>query len=357
MGFRVYKSVKLGKGVRLNLSKSGIGISAGVPGARYSVHSSGRTVKTVGVPGSGVYYRKDSYSKGGRESRSSAAPAPTAVAPSYPKASVLAPKAEKVFVQGVTAYMQGLYADALTAFQDVEARDSGSEHVGEELFAGMCLVGLERIPEAIPYLEAALSSDFSIPDPLMSKYGIGGAMGIGVTSAVSVTVPMSNLAVALILAEAYQRTDQRHKAVELLESLGAEAPGEPVFSLSLADLYFEANQWDDVVRVTEGIQTNEDDVTLSILMFRAYALNELGMSDAALALSKEALRTKKRNPDLLRFARYIRGRAYEKAGKANMARKEYEKVYAEDANYSDVAERLGRAVSVNLPAAPPRPDA
>jgi tetratricopeptide (TPR) repeat protein len=356
MGFRVHKSVKLGKGVRLNLSKTGVGISAGTPGARYSVHSSGRTTRTVGVPGSGVYYRKDTYSKGSRASGSRAAPASTAVAPIYPKAGVLAPKAEKVFVQGVTAYMQGRHADALSAFQDVEARDSGSEHVGEEFFAGMCLVGLDRIPEAIRYLEAVLSSDFSIPDPLMSKYGIGGAMGVGVTPSVSVTVPMSNLAVALMLAEAYQSTNQRLKAIELLESLGAEAPAESVFALSLADLYFEADQWDDVVRVTEGIRTNEDDVTLSILTFRAYALNELGMTEAALALTKEALRTKKRNPDLLRFARYIRGRAYEKAGKASMARKEYEKVYAEDANYSDVAERLGRAVGASVPAAPPRPD-
>ncbi|MGH2576685.1 MAG: DUF4236 domain-containing protein [Actinomycetota bacterium] len=36
--------MRLGKGVRLNLSKAGVGISAGIPGARYSVHSSGRTV-------------------------------------------------------------------------------------------------------------------------------------------------------------------------------------------------------------------------------------------------------------------------------------------------------------------------
>jgi tetratricopeptide (TPR) repeat protein len=355
MGFRVYKSVKLGKGVRLNLSKTGVGISAGVPGARYSVHSSGRTVKTVGVPGTGVYYRKDSYSKSGRTSGSRSAPAPTT--PTYPKAGVLAPKAEKVFVQGVTAYMQGRHADALAALRDAEARDTGGQHVGEEFFAGMSLVGLERIPEAIPYLEAVLSSDLSIPDPLMSKYGIGGAMGIGVTPAVSVTVPMSNLAVALILAEAYQLTDQRQRAIELLESLGAEAPREPVFSLSLADLYIEGQQWDDIVRVTDGLQTNDDDATLNILAFRAYALNELGMPEAALALTKECLRTKKRNPDLLRFARYIRGRAYESAGKASMARKEYEKVYAEDANYADVAGRLGLAAGVNVPAVPPRPDA
>jgi tetratricopeptide (TPR) repeat protein len=354
LGFRVYKSVKLGKGVRLNLSKTGVGISAGVPGARYSVHSSGRTVKTVGVPGTGVYYRKDTYSKGRSGSR--AAPAPIAAAPTYPKAGVLAPKAEKMFVQGVTAYMQGRHADALTTLRDVEARDTGGQHVGEEFFAGMCLVGLERIPEAIPYLEAVLSSDLSIPDPLMSKYGIGGAMGIGVTPTVSVTVPMSNLAVALTLAEAYQHTDQRQKAVELLESLGAEAPEEPVFALSLADLYFEGNQWDDVVRVTEGVRTNEDDTTLNILAFRAYALTQLGMREAALALTKECLRTKKRNPDLLRFARYIRGRAYESAGKASLARKEYEKVYAEDANYADVTERLKRTPDATLAPAPPRPD-
>ena len=357
MGFRVYKSVKLGKGVRLNLSKTGVGISAGVPGARYSIHSSGRTVRTVGVPGTGVYYRKDTYSKSSRASASRAAPAPAAVAPTYPKAGVLAPKAEKVFVQGVTAYMQGRHADALTAFQDVEARDAGGEHVGEEFFAGMCLVGLGRIPDAIPYLEAVLASDFSIPDPIMMKYRVGGAMEIGVTPAVAATVPMSNLAVALILAEAYQLTDQRPKAIELLESLGAEAPEEPVFALSLADLYFEGDQWEDVVRVTEGVQANEDDTTLNILAFRAYALGELGMTEAALALTKECLRTKKRNPALLRFARYIRGRTYESAGKASMARKEFEKIYAEDASYADVAERLGQEKPrPSTSDTPPRPD-
>jgi tetratricopeptide (TPR) repeat protein len=341
MGFRLYKSVKLGKGVRLNLSKTGVGISAGIPGARISAHSSGRTVRTVGVPGTGVYYRKDTYRTGGRSSRSRGAAAPVPVAPTYPKAGIFAPRAEKVFVQGVTAYMQGRHADALNAFRDVQARDADAQHVGEEFFAGMCLVELGRASDAIPCFEAVLGSDHAIPDQLMAKYGVGGVMEIGVTPAVSVTVPMSNLAVALILAEVYQHTDQRQKAIELLESLGAEAPGEPLFALSLADLYSEGDKWDEVVRVTEGIQTNEDDVTLNILASRANAMNELGMAEAALALTKEALRTKKRSPSLLRFARYIRGRAYETAGKASMARKEYEKVYAEEANYGDVAKRLG----------------
>jgi hypothetical protein len=73
VGFRYYKRVNLGGGFHLNFSKTGVGISDGVPGARYSVHSSGRTVKTVGLPGTGLYYRKDTYAKGSH-SRSTSLP-------------------------------------------------------------------------------------------------------------------------------------------------------------------------------------------------------------------------------------------------------------------------------------------
>src|SRR5215204_4190543 len=110
---------------------------------------------------------------------------------------------------------------------------------------------------------------------------------------------MSNLATALMLAETYQRAGERQKAIELLKSLGATAPGEPVFALSLADLYAEGGEWDEVVRVTEGITKNEDDVTMNILTYRGIAMTELGMTEAALALTKECLKSKKRSPSLL----------------------------------------------------------
>ena len=45
MGMRFRRSIKLGPGVRFNLSKTGIGISAGLKGARYSAHSSGRQTR------------------------------------------------------------------------------------------------------------------------------------------------------------------------------------------------------------------------------------------------------------------------------------------------------------------------
>jgi tetratricopeptide (TPR) repeat protein len=268
---------------------------------------------------------------------------------------LLTPKAEKEFVRGVTDYMQGRFEEALAALRSVEVRDAGAAHIGEEFFAALSLVALGRVSEAIPYFEAVLASDLAIPDTIMSKYGIGGATEVGVTPTVSVTIPMSNLAVALMLAEAYQRTGQQRKAIELLESLGAEAPDASVFALSLADLYAEAERWGDVIRVTEAVETNENDITLNVLTFRALALLELDVTDGAIALTKECLRFRKRDPALLRFARYVKGLAYERSGKPGMAKREFEKIYAEDANFADVADRLGRQV-VREPSPPPRPD-
>ena len=70
MGFRYYKRVSLGKGLNVNLSKTGVGVSAGVSGLRYSMHSSGRRTTTAGVPGTGLYYRSDKMASLGDSVRS-----------------------------------------------------------------------------------------------------------------------------------------------------------------------------------------------------------------------------------------------------------------------------------------------
>lgn len=55
MGLRMRKSVNLGGGMRLNLSKSGIGMSAGTKGFRVGAGPSGSRMN-VGIPGTGVGY-------------------------------------------------------------------------------------------------------------------------------------------------------------------------------------------------------------------------------------------------------------------------------------------------------------
>lgn len=55
MGLRYRKSIKLGKGVRLNLSKSRPSVSVGTKGLRYTVGTK-KSTATVGIPGTGIYY-------------------------------------------------------------------------------------------------------------------------------------------------------------------------------------------------------------------------------------------------------------------------------------------------------------
>lgn len=55
MATRFRKSVKIAPGVRLNVNKGSVGISAGVKGARVSANSNGRVTRSVGVPGTGLY--------------------------------------------------------------------------------------------------------------------------------------------------------------------------------------------------------------------------------------------------------------------------------------------------------------
>ena len=56
MGWRYRKSINLGLGFRINLSKSGIGYSWGFPGYRTTKLANGGTRQTYSIPGTGISY-------------------------------------------------------------------------------------------------------------------------------------------------------------------------------------------------------------------------------------------------------------------------------------------------------------
>ncbi len=69
MGFRFRKSFNLGGGVRVNLSKSGVGMSVGRKGARYTVGPSGWRA-TFSLPRTGLSYQ--TKTRGGKRKSKSA---------------------------------------------------------------------------------------------------------------------------------------------------------------------------------------------------------------------------------------------------------------------------------------------
>jgi len=88
MGLNFRKSISLMKGLKLNLSKSGPSISFGKSGLRQSVNLKGQARTTVGIPGTGIYYTKQTNVKniagaltgGGKDSKAAAGKGKTAPA-------------------------------------------------------------------------------------------------------------------------------------------------------------------------------------------------------------------------------------------------------------------------------------
>ena len=58
MGLRFQRRFRIVHGLNLNLSKSGIGISAGVRGAHVGITSRGQRYTSVGLPGTGLSWRE-----------------------------------------------------------------------------------------------------------------------------------------------------------------------------------------------------------------------------------------------------------------------------------------------------------
>lgn len=94
MGLRFRKSIKLGKGVRLNINKNSIGVSMGTRGARVSINSKGRKTTTVGIPGTGLSY-SSTTSIGSKKNRKSS---PRQIQQSMPPETY-----DKSFVTGTPA--------------------------------------------------------------------------------------------------------------------------------------------------------------------------------------------------------------------------------------------------------------
>ena len=74
MGFRFRKSIPIGKHFRINLSKSGVGYSCGVKGARFTKTANGKNRTTLSVPGTGISYTAESktHTSGKKPSRKKA---------------------------------------------------------------------------------------------------------------------------------------------------------------------------------------------------------------------------------------------------------------------------------------------
>lgn len=347
MSTRFRRSIKIAPGIRLNVTKSGFGITAGPKGAHYSVHSSGARTRSIGLPGTGLYYQDRSGGGRGRSRRNSAATqqrqaaaAPIDPVRLIPKPGLFASGPEKAYHAGLLAHLQGEHQAALAAFEQVVAADPSA--MSAQLFAGISANALGDAPRAIKHFEAVVGSPIGLPDRYQAKYvpaWLSLSLSIGITEAITAKPPFGELAAVLALVELYQLAGRLEEAIGLLQQLHETLP-DPLVRLSLSDLLFADGDYEELVELTVGL-TNDSDIEVETLHLRGAALMALGHGTAAIDAFRDALaKTSNRDQGLLNAVRYDRALTYEQLGQRARAKADLERLYAADPRYEDVKDRL-----------------
>lgn len=161
------------------------------------------------------------------------------------------------------------------------------------------------------------------------------SLELSVAPGVTAELPINRDAVGLALAELRQADGDLDGAIDVVEQL------EPTTyaAVSLAELYAQAGRAQDVIELTEGIM-NEDDAAALLCVFRGQAFREQGFHEAAHETLKEALRSRSRAAPIRHLALAERAENYLAQGKKSQARKDLERILAEDSDYEGVRERL-----------------
>lgn len=329
MTLRYRKSIKLGGGIRLNLSKSGIGISCGVPGLRYSINTSGRRTRTVGIPGTGLYWRDDHRAHRPVGAR----PAPPARARPRPlphphKPGLFAPHGEK---QLFAAIERG-DADAM----DDVARADADLRLAAETLSGLHRVGSR--PDAARTLLAQVFASQRDPaaDPFILRYVTHPFnVRVAVAPGVIVELPLGREAVGLVLAELHHRAGDLDDAIRVVGQL----PRDPHVRIALADLYAAAARDEDVIAVTDGV-TAQDEAAALLLLLRGIAFHHQGHTDAAREVLGEVFRLRSIDSSIRLRALFERGQCWLADGQLARARHDFERVLADDADYPGLGDAL-----------------
>ena len=305
MGFRKSTSFKVMPGVRVRVSTSGV-----------STYVGGRKTTARRAPAS---------------SRPPIVRTPTAAPAQAPvRPGLFAPKEEKAL---------------FTFVSEPEASSLDETVLAHPQYAklGGVLLGLRhlihgRTDPAVGCLRAALSLDGGLESHAFTqKYLSGYRLTLGIAGGVSVELPLSHDAATLALAEGLQIQGQTQTAVYYVEALDPSYPA----LLSLADLYIDLKDWNEVLRLTNGLGVDSE-VTAMLAIFRAKSHLGLGELVAAKECIKPLTASKKYGSGLRFQALALRSEISLAEGAFARATADLEKILAEDSSVPGLREAMTR---------------
>ncbi|EEG77011.1 DUF4236 domain-containing protein [Dethiobacter alkaliphilus] len=313
MGIRFRRSVRIAKGVRLNVSKSGVGISGGVKGARIGVGPRG-AYRSLGIPGTGIYAfdyigKKKQKSAGARPKQAVAtvqkAPVPSEFSlPKYP-AAILVLSLILLFLFPPLGVL-GLIIYIIT------------------------WVNLKKTPEyqgfqLVAAAEAALKK--GLPQEAAQNY--------------KAALELKPAAGSLYqrIADLYYDAEDFSQAVTAYHKYLQHNPNDhsvkPRYAIALA----AEKRPEEAITVLQGLPSEMKEHVQIITMLGTFFL-DAGQPETALNVLRQGpTRKRKLDDDLLLFF-YTLGMAYKENGDDKRAAAQWQKVSAVDMNYLDVKEQL-----------------
>lgn len=343
MGFRYRKSIQIIPGLKMNISRSGVGYSVGGKGMRVTRQANGRVTRTVSVPGTGISHQSTLRSAISRSGSRAPAPRSNARAtvplppppPPAPHPSLFAPAWEKDLFKAMNA----------TPFQGLAqiSRAHGREHADVRVLAA-AVDGIMRFASGDPLQHAparaligwAIAQGVALKNhPFVLKYLAEKTWPVEIANGVVVHLGIVHDVLLLAVAELHQEASDLAAAIWTVEQAEPTAPA----ALSLIELYSEAGRHQEVIDMTTGM-TNVDDATALVMALRGRAFSELGYHDAAREALKEALRVRSRAPEVRHRALLERAQVNLKQNRKPAARKDLESVLADDPDYPGLAELL-----------------
>lgn len=350
---RARRSIKVAPGFKVNLNKRSVGVTVGTRGAHYSVNTSGRRTSTVGVPGTGLSIVDR---QGGR--RISRPTVKATARPANPKppaakakrhAGVFASHHERAYAKALERLRKGKLTDAYALLDEAIVSDTKHEASAAHLIAGIARFKNGDVARAIEHLEPVVSTHIDPhEDHLLHRYELPTGYGrfdveIGQLQATAGTTGAEPV---YLLAAAYATAGRLKEAAGVMQKLVAEhdpqQPVEPFPLIVLCEIYQQLGDWDEIIHLVAHFNvTNVDDGTLVLRSYQAVAMANSDLTDAALEVFKDCLRSTKRSPGMLHTARYARAQLYKSTGRKALAKRDLSRIYAEDPKtYAELAAEI-----------------
>ncbi len=331
MGFRMRKSIRIAPGIRLNVSAKSLGISAGVRGAHVSMNSRTGVRTTVGLPGSGMSYTRTQrlHSAPTRSRAQQVAPPALPPRPQVKHPGLFAPRWHKEL-------FKALAGGHTTGLEQIAVRHPEGRNTCMLLEALSSTPGPSHDQREEQMLGELWGSGYDpAADPFLRAYAPESSTEIRLTPVLTAHLPLSRDAIGLVLGELLQDTGNLAGAIEVVEGVTPST----VAAVSLAELYAQAGRWNDIVQLTDGI-ANDDDFSTYLLIQRGVAFRQLGFHDASRESLRAALAPRSRTPALRHLALSERALTYRAEGKVAMARRDLERILADDPDYPGVREMI-----------------